>query len=83
MKYSILCFLFVTSVVSADTYVNPYTRSNGTYVPGHHRTDPNNTTRDNYSTYPNYNPYTGSQGTRRENDNNNNSNRSRSNRYGY
>lgn len=35
-----------------DTYVQPY-----------HRSSPNDTDRDNYGTRPNYNPYTGRQGT--------------------
>ena len=48
---------------SSSTYVNGYYRSNGTYVNGYYRTTPNNTINDNYSTYPNYNPYTGKQGT--------------------
>jgi len=46
-----------------STYVNGYYKSNGTYVEGHYRTTPNNTINDNYSTYPNTNPYTGKQGT--------------------
>lgn len=47
----------------ADTYVNGYTRSDGTYVQPHYRSSPNNTTLDNYSTRGNTNPYTGRQGT--------------------
>ncbi len=46
-----------------STYVHGYLKSNGTYVSGYYRTTPNNTINDNYSTYPNYNPYTGEQGT--------------------
>ena len=46
-----------------SVYVNGYFKSNGTYVPGHYRTSPNQTINDNYSTYPNFNPYTGEQGT--------------------
>ena len=49
----------------AQTYVNGYTRSNGTYVQGHYRSSPNYTRSDNYSTYGNVNPYTGKRGTRR------------------
>lgn len=44
-------------------YVNGYTKSNGTYVQGHYRTAPNYTINDNFSTYPNVNPYTGKVGT--------------------
>ena len=51
--------------VEAQVYVNGYTRSNGTYVPGHYRSSPNSTQRDNYSTYGNTNPYTGQRGTKR------------------
>ena len=45
-----------------STYVNGYHKSNGTYVKGHYRTKPNYTNRDNYSTKPNVNPYTGKKG---------------------
>lgn len=41
-------------------YIKP---STGTYVEGYNRTLPNNTNIDNYSTYGNTNPYTGSLGT--------------------
>ena len=49
----------------ASTYVRGYTRKDGTYVAPHYRSSPNRTQRDNYSTYGNYNPYTGKKGTRR------------------
>src|SRR5690606_7498538 len=41
-----------------------YYRSNGTYVKGHYKTKSNGTYHDNYSTKGNYNPYTGSNGSR-------------------
>ena len=65
MKF-ILCFLLsiLSFVVSADTYVNGYTRSDGTYVQGYYRSSPNNTNTDNYSTQGNINPYTNSNGTK-------------------
>jgi hypothetical protein len=44
--------------------VNPYQTQSGTYVGGHHQTNPNNTQLDNYSTRGNVNPYTGQMGTR-------------------
>lgn len=47
-----------------STYVNVYTKSNGTYVQGHYRSSQNSTNHDNYSTSGNYNPYTGSAGSR-------------------
>ena len=47
-----------------STYVNGYTKSNGTYVQGHYRSSQNSTNHDNYSTSGNYDPYTGSAGSR-------------------
>lgn len=47
-----------------STYVNGYTKSNGTYVQGHYRSSQNSTNHDNYSTSGNYNPYTGTSGSR-------------------
>jgi hypothetical protein len=32
----------------SSVWVNGYTRANGTYVPGHYRTSPDNTTQNNY-----------------------------------
>jgi hypothetical protein len=67
--FSILILLFVFSlngicqVNPNSTYVNGYTKSNGTNVQGYYRTTPNKTINDNYSTSPNVNPYTGKQGT--------------------
>src|SRR5688572_30158007 len=49
----------------SSTYVDPYVTRNGTYVPGHQRTNPNSTTLDNYGTSGNYNPYTGQLGTKK------------------
>lgn len=45
-------------------HVQGSVRSNGTYVAPHVRTAPNSTVRDNYSTKPNVNPYTGKEGTK-------------------
>lgn len=50
-----------------QVYVKGYTRSNGTYVQSHYRTSPNNTVYDNWSTYPNVNPYSGQTGTKHYN----------------
>ena len=47
---------------SSDVYVKGYVRKNGTVVPGHYRSAPNNTNRDNFSTKGNINPYTGKKG---------------------
>ena len=41
-----------------------YTRSNGTYVAPYVATNPNGTQRDNFGASGNYNPYTGTYGTR-------------------
>ena len=53
-----------SSTSSSVRYQQGYTRSNGTYVSGHYKTQPNSTNRDNFSTSGNYNPYTGSTGSR-------------------
>lgn len=42
--------------------VQGYTKKDGTYVAPHQRTNPNGTQRDNWSSKPNYNPYTGKEG---------------------
>lgn len=46
---------FWQSSAIADTRVNGYYRSNGTYVQPYYRSDPNGTTNDNYSTRGNVN----------------------------
>ena len=46
------------------TFVDSYTRSDGTSVQSHVRTMPNSTNWDNFSTKGNTNPYTGSTGYR-------------------
>lgn len=48
----------------ADTYVNGYTRSDGTYVQGHYRSEADGNPYNNYSTRGNVNPYTGRVGTK-------------------
>ena len=54
---------FVASIALAkDAQVKGAIRKNGTYVPPHHRTTPNATRSDNYSSKPNINPYTGKPG---------------------
>jgi hypothetical protein len=70
LKHLLLLLLLITLSHAARAQVNPgyhkvngYTRSNGTYVTPHYRTNPNATLRDNYSTYPNVNPHTGKTGT--------------------
>jgi len=65
MKKSLVlaALMAVSTSVFADTWVNGYMRSDGTYVQGHYRSNPNGTLLDNYSTKGNYNPYTGKMGT--------------------
>ena len=59
-----VALLIATAAPSmADTYVRGYTRQNGTYVAPHYRSSPDSSIYNNYSTYPNVNPYTGQQGT--------------------
>lgn len=53
-----------TSTNSSVRYQRGYTRSDGTYVTGHMKTNNNGTNHDNFSTSRNTNPYTGTTGTR-------------------
>ncbi len=46
-------------------YVRPHVRSNGTFVDGHYRSYPDGNFYNNWSTWPNVNPYTGQRGYRR------------------
>jgi hypothetical protein len=56
--------LALASLALADTHVKGYTRKDGTYVPGHYRSDPDGNKANNWSTKGNVNPYTGKEGTR-------------------
>lgn len=58
-----LSLVFCSFNVYADYYQDGYYR-NGTYVQGGYRSNPNSSNHDNYSTSGNYNPYTGSSGSR-------------------
>lgn len=68
MKRMIILALAVLSIVAflatayADVRVRGYYRSNGTYVAPHYRSDPDGSCWNNWSTYPNVNPYTGRRG---------------------
>ena len=46
----------------AQVWVDPYTRRDGTQVPGHYRTRPDNNPYNNWSSQGNINPYTGERG---------------------
>ena len=63
--FASLVLMTLASSAFADTYVEGYYRSDGSYVAPHYRSDPNHTKRDNWSTEGNYNPYTGERGTKR------------------
>ena len=68
-KLLLLAVVFTISSISsvtvsqADEFVRGYTRSNGTRVDSHFRTNRDGNFSNNYSTYPNVNPYTGRTGT--------------------
>ena len=49
---------------SSVRYQRGYTRTDGTYVQGHYKTNSNSTNHDNFSTSGNINTYTGTTGTR-------------------
>lgn len=51
---------------SDPVWVNGYFRRDGTYVPGHYRTRSDGDPSNNWSNYPNVNPYTGKPGTRHQ-----------------
>jgi len=59
--------IFFTAIVPADAAVRVrgYYRKDGTYVQPHYRSNPDGNPYNNWSTYPNINPYTGEQGTKR------------------
>jgi hypothetical protein len=63
ISFLFLTFLSFGQVNPSNHKVGGYTKSNGTYVQPYQRTNPNQTKKDNYSTYPNVNPNTGKQGT--------------------
>jgi len=68
IKKLTISFLFLVFSIPVYSVINHpvrgYTKKNGTYVQPHHQTNPNHTQRDNWSSKPNVNPYTGKQGTR-------------------
>ena len=70
VKTLIALAMLAASIVGAlaQTHVNGYYRTDGTYVQPHWRSSPNNTTYDNWSTRGNVNPYTGQAGTRNDDD---------------
>jgi hypothetical protein len=61
----IIVTAFLSASAIADTTVRGYVRSDGTYVAPHVRSSPNSNRYDNYSSQGNANPYTGQQGSQR------------------
>jgi hypothetical protein len=57
--------IFTGTAFAGSVYIRGHYRSNGTYVHPHYRSSPDRNFRNNWSTYPNINPYTGKRGTRR------------------
>lgn len=67
MKALIAAALIVAAVpAAADQYVRGYTRSDGTYVQPHYRSNADGQQWNNYGTRGNVNPYTGQQGSQRD-----------------
>ena len=61
---AVVTLVSILSYAQQTVYVKAYVKSDGTYVQTHFRTAPNHTVWDNWSTYPNVNPYTGTVGTK-------------------
>jgi hypothetical protein len=60
----IISALLVNSVEAKTVRVKSYYKpSTGKYINSHYKTSSNKTKLDNYSSYGNYNPYTGKKGT--------------------
>ncbi len=63
-SFLLVMLIAISAGAQSTTYQRGYRKSNGTYVGGYYKTTPNRTNHDNYSTRSNYNPYTGSTGTK-------------------
>jgi hypothetical protein len=59
-----VCAILGSQQARADVFVQGYFRADGTYVAPHFRSNPDHNFYNNWSTYPNINPYTGQMGTR-------------------
>jgi hypothetical protein len=67
MKKYLIFLIYIFPLISLATSshsVRGYTKKNGTYVAPHKATNPNYTQRDNWSSKPNTNPYTGKKGSK-------------------
>ncbi|MEO6175896.1 MAG: hypothetical protein ABIP27_12165 [Flavobacterium circumlabens] len=60
---SLLLFFLCSNSFAQDVWVNGYTRTDGTSVPAHYRTNRDYTVNNNFTTVGNTNPYTGKVGT--------------------
>ena len=63
--FVIILSLIASATAWSDSYVNGYTRRDGTYVQPHYRSEANERRYDNYSSQGNSNPYTGERGYQR------------------
>ena len=64
--YTIILITISTSSFAVGNHrVSGYTKRNGTYVAPYRATNSNRTQRDNWSSIPNTNPYTGKRGTKK------------------
>jgi len=59
-----LSLVIIVNNAFAPVRVKGYYRKDGTYVRPHYRSNPDGNVWNNWSTYPNINPYTGKQGTK-------------------
>ena len=57
--FILLVLALLPNKAFADQYVRGYTRRNGTYVEGYHRSNPDGNPYNNYSSSGNVNPWTG------------------------
>lgn len=69
MKFINLIVLLIlatlsTTSLAASHRVRGYVKRNGVYVAPHRQTNSNHTQRDNWSSIPNTNPYTGKRGSK-------------------
>lgn len=63
--FSVVILLFsATGAEAGQTRVRGHTTRRGTYVGPHHRTNPDRSKSNNWSTKGNFNPYTGKEGTK-------------------
>jgi hypothetical protein len=59
---SVVFFLALLSLADAQVRVRPHIRKDGTYVPGHLRSQPDGNPYNNWGYPGNINPYTGEEG---------------------